>query len=161
MSITIDIDAVATGEFRVTCPANEDAPVGTFNSREAAEAAVTVHAAVCEDCNAYGNWPTPVLDIETDGVNMANGNAVLIFAALGIEFDWAGSMPGAEFLGHVLIALGMPRDDSGVEPVEWRGAGGATHVDCGVRAGYVGQRLGQLADLATEAARLGRDVTWG
>jgi hypothetical protein len=97
-------------------------------------------------------------------VNVSNTNAVMILQRLGLEVDFdegelCGNADPDDILGRAMLG-NVGRDDSGTRSTEERGAGGATFVDCGLRAGYFGDRLGAIAELATEAKRLGMVVAW-
>lgn len=166
MSVTFSIDSLGTGEFQFTCYGADSArTLGPFASREAGNAAVAEHAASCPDCGLYRPYVSEIQDIDRE-MNVSNMNAGLLFRTMGLESDLCGAMPAEEFLGYVLVALGSPVDDSGVSPSEHQvqrpdGSRGPTIIDCGLPAGYITQRLSTLADMATEAKRLGRDIVWG
>ncbi|HUW00899.1 MAG TPA: hypothetical protein VMW08_00980 [Acidimicrobiales bacterium] len=96
-------------------------------------------------------------------VNVANGNAVLILERLGLdsgEYGIYGEAPAADFLGRALLG-NVGRDDSGTAATADQLEGQATIIDCGIRAGYFGDTLGRLADLADYASRNGLLISWG
>ena len=124
---------------------------------------IEAHKALCEECAAYGLYSEPVMDVSRDlDVNVANTNAQMLLAALGIEVehdgDLSGIVDGEVFLGAVLLAMAADRDDTGVAPVDtYAGVGrGARWIACGVRPGYFADRFGAMHALAAEAGRLGR-----
>jgi hypothetical protein len=163
MSVTFDIEANPTGAFNVVCLA-QDVVVATAHSYDEARALTPDHEINCRDCMDYGATVRAVVDVDVEGVNVNNANAALLLGALGYDFDpsdpW-GMDSGEGFLGHVLVALAEERDESAVPAVVDARPGRSTWIECGLSEGYVGMRLGELHALALEAARLGRDITWG
>lgn len=160
MSVTFTIEANPTGAFIAEC--HEQGVVARANSYEGILGGIAAHKAVCEECNAYGLYSQPVMDVSDEfDVNVANMNARTLLVALGIDAsdDLCGMMDAEQFLGAVLLAMAVERDDSGVAPVEVGGPG-ARMVDCGLRPGYFADRFSALHALATEAVRLGRPVMW-
>lgn len=104
-------------------------------------------------------------------VNMANGNAAQVCAALGIDLargDWCGDMPAEDFLGRVLMALAVAPADPGMPSYEllpgdadrpaW--AGEATVIQGARPAGYLQERLTQLHALAVWALENGKIIAW-
>lgn len=166
MSVTFYIDSVGTGAFEFICYADSSrTSVGPFASREAAQAAIAEHTPACGECSVYSPYVHEIHDIERE-MNVSNSNAGLIFTTLGMEADWCGSMDAEAFLGHVLVALGTPLDDAAVPTTESQAMGpdgpvGPKMISCGRPAGYLTQRLTTLAEMATEAHRLGRQIVWG
>lgn len=165
MSISIYVEAIETGKYTAECEDTQQ--VFKADSYEAIKVEIGLHKMVCEECEHYGMWPHAVTDIEVPEVNMANGNAAAVFSALGINLDFAqgGSMSGQELLGYVLMAIATGPDDTGIAPAVTGGPEvgqrGATMVDCGMRPGYYAERFAQIGEIATIAARLGRNVYWG
>lgn len=162
MSVTFTIDGNATGDYGFKCLATGELFVA--DSYDAIEIERACHLLLCETCDEGFCWSSPRFDVPAEfDVNMSTVNAVSLLAVLGIEYDPCeiyGVMGAEQFLGHVLIAMAQDRDDSGIAAVVDACAGGSTFIDCGRRAGYVADRLAALHALATEAARLGRDVCW-
>lgn len=166
MSVTFTIESIPTGDFTARCY-ETDTVLGPVTGYDAVPAMLDAHKAECEDCAAYGIYSSAVCDIDTDDidVNVANTNARLLLTLLGLDSeDLCGSTTGEDFLARVMLAMATDRDDSGVAPavIGGREVGqtGATMIDCGLPAGYFGERFGALHALATEAARLGREVHW-
>lgn len=114
-------------------------------------------------------------------VDFNTARAVEVLAALGFvpkpgEDIWSvldGELPAQEFLGRVLVALGLAPTDEGCEgrvltpaevaadPVLSQVAGTRTTVEVGGRReGYLQERLGELRELAETALREGFDVGW-
>jgi len=173
MSVTFSIEAIYTGKCRITafgddvCEAARQAVGRTFTDRREAYAIVREHDGAMDDC-----WPRDcasglliegIYDVDAEGVNFANGNARVVLEFLGIDSpDLLGSMGGGDFLAACQVAMATGTPVVHARPAtETVGDRGARFVDFGIdEAGIVG-RVSMLADLATEAVRLGRDVTWG
>jgi hypothetical protein len=164
MSVTISIESIPTGAFTAFCYDTDTTLRG--DSYEAIVVEIGLHKEVCEDCQHYGLFSQAVVDVDVEDVNMANGNAVLVFAALGIALDGnGGQMSGQDLLGRVLMAQAVGPDDTGIAPAVTGGREvgqpGATMIDCGLRPGYYADRFTQIREIAEVAARLGRNVYWG
>lgn len=97
-------------------------------------------------------------------VNLANDNAAQLLALLGFTNPeralWEdGPLPAADFLGRVLLALGLvdaATDQEGRPEVmdgNW--------VRCGTTPGYLAGRLTELYDVALWALDHHATVTWG
>lgn len=172
MSVTFSIEGNFTGSFTMSAACAQE---GTdpfkgqvFGDYQTAETALVAHRAACEDCAHYGCYTSAVLDVPDDfDVNLANQNARLVGAVLGIDLDedLCGSMDAEVFLGHAVTALAVTGtdlgvDDSGIDAVEDTVPGRTTVIHCGLRAGYYTETITRLHDLAAEAARLGRPVVW-
>lgn len=167
MSVTFSIDSVGTGKYEFVCYADgESNTYGPFDSRDIATEKSLVHVEECGECSIYRPFVNEIQDINFD-MNVSNSNAGMLFRVLGMEADCYGSMDAENFLGYVLVALGMPLDDSGIRPSEYQAMGengqpvGALIIDCGVSEGYITKRLTTLAEMASEAKRVGRLITWG
>lgn len=167
MSVTFFIEGNPTGEYAAECydvDTGNKTKVAQADSYDGIVMQMEAHQALCETCNVYGIYANEIMDVSDEfDVNLANTNAIMMLEVLGIDvddYDLGGSMPGDEFLGHVLTALAVDRDDSGISDVVEGGDGRATVVHCGLPAGYWSDRLNALHDLAQEASRLGRDVVW-
>jgi hypothetical protein len=117
-------------------------------------------------------------------VNIANGNAVDVFKALGMLIDTpdqdaiddvfnGGVMDANDFMGRILMAEAVVPvsaerptvSDTGTR-TEFDGhtlveVETATWIRCGVAEGYVQGRLGQLREVAQWALDNGRPVNWG
>lgn len=160
------IESVPTGDFTAHCY-ERDLTLGPVTGYDAIVPVIEAHKAECDECAHYGIYSTAVCDIDDAlDVNVANTNARMLLVALGLDADGdlCGSADGSDFLGRVLLALAVDRDDSGVRSAVVGGAevgqSGATMIDCGLPAGYFAERFGALHALAAEAARLGREVHW-
>lgn len=92
--------------------------------------------------------------------NVSNTNGYMLLNRLGIEADYSGSAKADVMLGASLLALATNASDDGVASTTDVGAGGATIIECGLRAGYWEDRLSSMADLATMAKELDRKVVW-
>lgn len=162
MSVTFFIEGNPTGAFKFEC---ED-EVFTADSYDAILVERAAHMLVCEDCQHYGCFTSPVMDVsDVFDVNVSNTNARLLLTILGLDSeDLCGTVDGEDFLGRILVALAEDRDDTGVASAvvggKEVGQSGATMVDCGLPAGYFGDRFTALHGLAQEAARLGRPVVF-
>ena len=155
MSVTFSIEGNTTGAFTATCFETDE--VLSADSYEAILAEVAVHRLACTECDACGIPVSPVFDVPDISVNLANTNARMLLARLDLDLeDLCGSADGSDFLGRVLVALASDADDSGIADV----AVAANHIECGVPAGYFADRLTSLHEVALEATRLGRAVTW-
>lgn len=138
--------------------------VGPFDSPARLASAVAAHERDCETCRMYGVSRYPLPEEKFD-VNVSNVNAGMILGILGLPTldsdtcDLVGHMDAEEFLGYVMLALAVDRDHAEVSDTADT-SGYTTIVQCGLPEGYVNTVLGHLADLALEAKRLGRDVTW-
>lgn len=164
MSVTFSIEGNPTGAFTFSC----EEEVFTAASYEDILVERAAHMLLCEDCQHYGCYTQPVMDVSDDfDVNLANTNARMVLSILGMteeSEDLCGSIDGEDLLGRVLVAMAEDRDDTGVASAVIGGSAlgqrGATMVDCGLPAGYFAERFGALHALAAEAARLGRPVTF-
>lgn len=119
--------------------------------------------------DADGEWEPNPLE-----VNLANGNAVLVAAALGLQLDadYPGDLSGAidaqDFLGRVLVALAISPADEGMPAHEllpgdagrlaW--FGDATVIQGARHPGYLQERLEQLRALAEYAVARNVQVWW-
>lgn len=167
MSVTFSIDSVGTGKYEFVCYGGDERQTfGPYEDRANANEYIDKHVGECSECSIYRPYANEIQDVDFD-MNVSNSNAGMLFGVLGMEADWCGAMDAEEFLGYVLVALGMPLEDSGVAPTEFQSKGedglpnGPRIVECGIPAGYVEKRLTVLAEMASEAKRLGRRITWG
>lgn len=165
MSVTFAVDYIPTGEFNFSCY-DEHLNVttfGTYSSYDDAVLAIAAHKLDCDECNYGGCYANAVVDVDVS-INLSNMNALMILGILGIDANMddgiVGSLDGADFLSYAMIALAAERDNAAVPSVVESNAGCATMVHCGLPEGYVEDTLSVLADLATEAMRLGRRVVW-
>jgi hypothetical protein len=98
-------------------------------------------------------------------VNMSSANAVVVCAALGIDLEeegWCGSLPAADFLGRILVALAVSPTDAGVPTHELpREPGQVRWIECGRREGYTQERLAQLRELADWAISHQAEISFG
>lgn len=121
-----------------------------------------------EDCFLYGIHPHAVEEgPQAPEVNMANGNTVAVMEALGIKTDevsfeavCSGSLPAEDFLGRVLMALAVAPVSAERPTLVEKNEGQATFVQCGVREGYVQEKLLELQAVAEFAVRENREVSW-
>ena len=173
MSVSFNVESLPTGEFQFSqwlleycCDeiARSDKRFPTWEAAtEAADAHREAvrddweHADGCHDLRAQ-----ECMDVDLS-VNYANSNARAVLDMLGINSeDLCGSMDGGEFLAACQIALATASPVLHARPVEsGTGAGGAQWFDCGLSEADLIERVERLADLATEAHRLGRAITWG
>lgn len=94
-------------------------------------------------------------------VNLANVNAADLLAALGYDADdLYGEAEAEDFLGRVLLRIGLPADEP-VPTVETRGALGARFVSRGRPEGALQGYCERLVAVAEAARRAGAVVTWG
>lgn len=109
-------------------------------------------------------------------VNMANGNAAQVCAALGIDLaaeGWCGSLPAADFLGRVLLALAISPADEGMPSHDLQpgddagpllgivGEGGPRIIQGARHPGYLQDRLTQLRELADWAVAHDAEISFG
>lgn len=167
MSVTFTIESNPTGAFTLSCydSAQGEVEVARADSYESILVERAAHMAVCEDCQHYGCYSSPVMDVDDSlDVNLANTNARMILVRLGLDGDddLCGMLSGEQFLGAVMIAQATlsAESDAVVSAAVLSSPGQATMIDCGTPEGYTSGVLARLADLATEAVRLGRDVAW-
>jgi hypothetical protein len=166
MSVTFSIESIATGAFTAHCY-DGDVTLGPVDGYDAILPVLDAHKGECDECAHYGIYSQAVCDVDDAlDVNVANTNARMLLALLGLDTsdDLCGSATGEDFLGRVLLALATERDDSGVRSAviggREVGQSGATMIDCGLPAGYFGDRFDALHALALEAVRLGREIHW-
>lgn len=99
-------------------------------------------------------------------MNVSNTNFVTIMRSLGFEdFDYVGVIANvADLITRCEALLGtvrsIPQFDAGVEPREYRGESGATIIDCGVRPGYLNERIGTLLTIAIAARDAGAVISY-
>jgi hypothetical protein len=96
-------------------------------------------------------------------VNMSNTNAARVCETLGIDLDdlgWCGSLPAADFLGRVLVALAVCPVDAGIPAHELSGTS-PRWIECGRPEGYLQDRLGQLRELADWAVAHDAEIDFG
>ena len=164
MSVTFEVEAVPTGEFRFRCYEDLDSPAyfGPFSSRDEAASAISVHKDSCAECSFCPPFAEVVTDVDDiSDVHVSNTNARMILSIAGLDDEnLCGSMEADEFLGYIMVSLAEERDHSPVAPMAFPGQG-PTIIDCGLPAGYTEQRLGELADLAVHAKNRGRRIVWG
>ena len=165
------VEGIPTGTFHFTCFGQNDGhtPVlhSGFTSSEACAAAIVTHQAVCAECDRYGCYVN--VDMDTDGlpeINMSNSNFASVFRFLHVDYsneygELVGSMSGADLLAACQIALstGVPVLHSRVASSEYT-ASGATFVHCGLSEEELVCRAKIVADVASAAVALNRDVYW-
>lgn len=166
MSIDVSIEWNATGRTIAYCYEGQRT-LGVFGTRDEASLATITHLDSCECCLMYGISFRAELDVD-ESVNMSNRNAHLVFKAMGLEaFDedgnGCGSIDADTLLAAAQVALVSNQEENVVPPsvAGGPGTGRATFIDFGVDADYLRGRLAQIADLATEAKRLNRNILWG
>jgi hypothetical protein len=96
-------------------------------------------------------------------IDMSNGRARMVLNALGLPDadDLCGQMDRVQFanLCASWLQQHIGRQSAKIEESVTRGALGATFIDCGVREGYVNQRIRQLSE-AARAADGGNVIYW-
>lgn len=125
---------------------------------------VTFTAATRVPHAEFGEVITDLPAAEDLAVNMSNTNAYRVCASLGIDLEaegWCGSLPAADFLGRVLIALAVDPVDAGRPATVDAAPNRATFVDCGRPEGYTQERLGQLRELADWAVAHNAEISFG
>lgn len=125
----------------------------------------TPHAFDHPDHLAYGICDEPLYcyDWVETGFNCSNSNARVVLSALGLAEDdewYSGQIAPSDLKGRALVALGTV-DDNGWKDTVTVQEGSATFIDCGVPAGYLGERWNWLLELADQAETLGSVVVWG
>jgi hypothetical protein len=163
MTVTIAIESNPTTRFEFEC-VTQNVTVGPFPSVEDAQLGILVHVETCVDCADYAPLAMSVWDVEAS-VNLSNTNALTVFTTLGLSLasddgELYGVVPANTLLAAAHVALASDRRFDARATVVQSNTGGAHLTDCGVNATYVTERITELADLATEAVRLGRDITW-
>ena len=110
----------------------------------------------CRDCGGTGTVSFEDLPFE---VNMANGNARNILAALGITGDLWGSMDGRQLL-RAIDGCDPAWAERAHEESGGPGTGQCRVINCGLSAADVAERLAILREIAAEAARREEPVVW-
>lgn len=111
-----------------------------------------------------GNDEDAVWD-NAPGINVSNSNAAALLEVLGLPTNPWDTPEGFEyptgqdFLGRVLLALGLVPADAGV-PAHAPNPERPNFIDCGRREGYLQERLGQLRELADYAIAHNRRIDW-
>jgi len=105
-----------------------------------------------------------------DQVNVSITHAAKVLDLLGFPFgDGTGTCPAGDFLGRVLVALGLvdvaTSDEVGTPAVDDYALAGDDYAgprwsDCGTDPGYYASILRRLHRLAEEAHRNGGRVRW-
>ena len=121
-----------------------------------------------DDCYYYGIYSKAITEgPESDSVNVANGNSVPIFEALGLMHEGvtfedvcAGSMPAEDFLGRILMHMAVAPVSAEKPTLVNQGARGAKEIVCGRPEGYVQDQLARLQAIAEFAVAQGRDIMW-
>ena len=88
-------------------------------------------------------------------LNVANGNAGLIFKMLGMGMDWCGEADAADILRRVRAAVPQTREQTTVR------GGGITIINCGVSDSQSLRYLNELEAIAEEAVRRKEKIVWG
>jgi hypothetical protein len=158
VSVTFSVEALPTGQVAFDC---FFATYGPFDGLEAGQVALATHVETCEECDLYRPALRPVMDVEAS-VNMANANAAMLMGILGLEVgeELCGSVDADTLLASALLALAEDRDSAPVADAVEKISGGPTIVHCGLPQDYTDMRLRAIADIATEAKRLGRTIVW-
>lgn len=145
--------------------------------RERSEQLATEHSTTCPECNSYGG-PMIEDNFATAPLNLSNGNAAMILRLLGYvnadntapsaqrtsgdlftdsgEVQMFGHDNAEQFLGRVLVALGLEPEDEG-RPTITTG----NFIECGTETGYKQKKLRALHDLATIAKERQTAISWG
>lgn len=167
MSVTI---SPATHEFPqdwgITCYADgEGTWIGGAADYRSALALRAEHLEHCTECVAYGCYTSSrTVGFDVPEVNMANRNAqdMLVLLGIAVEDGLCGGMAAEDFQGRVLVARALAHTvDQALVPITYAEDGGAEYTDCGREAGYLAERLEQLATVAEFAVEHGVEVTWG
>ena len=134
---------------------------GPYDNLTAATAAKNAHMGGCPDCLAYTPYIFGELDIDKS-VNVANRNARELLTIIGLDSeDLWGSLDASDFLSRCMLAMVEERDDSVVSDMVYcQHPSGPRFIDMGRPAGYLTEKLGLLADVATVALQAGRAVMW-
>jgi len=97
-------------------------------------------------------------------VQMSNGNARMVLNALGSPDadDLCGHMDRIQFanLCASWLRQHIGKPSAKIDESVTRGTFGATFIDCGVREGYINQRIRELSE-AARAADDGTVIYWG
>lgn len=129
----------------------------------------------CEDpetCLMYRLCLTAREEDPSPSINMSNTNSLDLFDALGlntcsvdaygktiVESPWdGGSVPAADFMGRVLLAMAVMQSDSGQSEIGR--VESASDVICAQRLGYVNGRLADMHQLAEFAVARSLPVNW-
>lgn len=156
MSITFSLATTTPEGTGLACTVNHGACV------------VPAHASD-EDIVAYSfpGWCVECSTTNADGcticglsLNVSNSNAQSILAALGVPFDFCGSIAPMLLLNAVRTCGGNVADEGTDTVTDWDPRR-ATLVECGLPAGYFAARFGALADLAEAAMQRGLVISWG
>lgn len=180
MSTTFQVQAETLG-WAIECYANESGTGEVIGEHFAKYAdfvdARDLHMLSCEDCSTgcYAHQLTDLADAPE--VNMHNRGSEKVLRALGysgaFEDTSFGYADGREFLGRILIALGLAPHDEGtpsydLQPGEFSGSAfigfasesGPTINIGAVPEGDLQARLNNLRAVAQCAVDNGREVIW-
>lgn len=156
MSVTVRAASSAITGYTTECA--ETGETWSAATRDEVALATLDHEINCDLCVDYGMVVMPVMDT-SDGVNMANGNAAVVFSRLGLTLaqdgDVYGEIDADVFTGAVLTALASDIPDDGTADVR-----DGNWIYCGVEAGYYTRVLTALLAVGEEARAMGRPVTW-
>ena len=96
-------------------------------------------------------------------LNLANRNAGWVLDALGLPHEPTGEIECTKLanLCTAWLRANLGERSPEIETVVTVGIAGATMIDCGLREGYLNERIQQLGRLAREAAAIGAThITW-
>jgi hypothetical protein len=97
-------------------------------------------------------------------IQMSNGKARMVLNALGLPNtdNLCGYMDRVQFanLCASWLQQHIGKQSAKIEESVTRGTFGATFIDCGVREGYVNERIHQLSE-AARTADDGNVIYWG
>lgn len=100
-------------------------------------------------------------------MNVSNSNFAMIMRELGLEVndEYCGVIANvADLIARCEALLGtvkaIPEFDAGVKQTEFFGEAGARVINCGVRPGYLTDRIGTLLSIATVARDTGAVVAF-
>lgn len=167
-AITADAD---TRVFAVTC--SDGGKIGEFVGYGLAYAEAQAHGLLCADdlCQDYGADVDQIhSDLDPEGVNMNNRNAMDVLRALGLlpdADDLCGAMEARKFVDLVGAALAVGVHDPALPTIDATGIGfmgadfAGRSVDFGREGGYITEKLRALLTLGEACVRLGAEVTWG
>lgn len=172
MSVTFFAGNATILAFQVGCYCPDAARWDATDYQDAQRLVGSARAnnTVFDGCSEPGFCEPRVLQItdcdDAPEVNVSNSNARTILEALGIDTSdgLCGEMPADLFLGSALLADALTPADAGVpahHSVDHNGQLNTRVIDCGRPAGYMQDRLAQLAELARWCGLGGRPVVWG
>jgi len=87
---------------------------------------------------------------KSDGINMANGNAMAVMSLLGMDVEYCGTIKSEDLIRRIDEVTYQSVRNHSRNPSISQNPGCATMIDCGRSEDYLMERLYQLRDLAVK-----------